>query len=111
MSKLDQPQNDAIDLGEDDGYVTIRLAGTEVSVDLFQTHARIYDYHEKHKTLPDDQYNDGLVALMVGLGLPSCSHRVANRFVQAINQRIQSLKKTLDLPAPSPASTGSTPGG
>lgn len=101
-----------IDLGEEDGYVTVAFGGAEVRLDLFDTHSKVRDYHEHNKSLPDGQYSDGLVALMRDLGIGPCSHRVAQRFVERVLEAVAAVKKNASGPPGSPAPTAApTPGG
>lgn len=101
---------DDIDLGEDDGWVKVRGEGnSEVRLDLFRTHNQLVDYHAKNKSKTEEDYASGLIDLMIGLGLPPCSHRMAIRFVTSIRERVDDIKKKpLTMPAV-PVSTASTP--
>jgi hypothetical protein len=98
-----------IDLGDDDGFLRLTIAGVEQQLDLWQVHARIAAYHQQHKTAPDETYHEGLVGLIEDLGYPRVSHRLAQRFVQTILAAVTDQKKTPSAPADSPASTESTP--
>jgi hypothetical protein len=101
---------DDIDLNEDDGWVNVKTeGGGSVRLDLFRTHSAICDYHAKNKGRPDEEYADGLVQMMMSLGLPQCSHRLATRFVEMVGARVEAVKKKDGSLPGSPGSTGSTP--
>ena len=99
----------AIDLGEDDGYVVVKAAGAEVTLDLWEVNDRLYDYYGKNKDRPDADYNAGLVVLMTTLGLPKVSYRMAAKFADAIREAVAEKKGKPSATAGSPASTASTP--
>lgn len=97
---------DDIDLNEDDGWVTVKTeGGGSVRLDLFRANSQIVDYHAKNKQKSQEEYADGLVQLMMSMGLPQCSHRLATRFVEMIGQRIEAVKKKDGASPGSPAST------
>lgn len=98
-----------IDLGDDDGYVLVKVAGAEVTLDLWQTNSKIYDYRQANKDKPDEDYNRGLVELIERMGLPKVSFKTASRFVTAIGEAVAEKKEPPSAPAGSPASTESTP--
>lgn len=100
-----------INLGDDDGFVLVTAGATSVRVDLYEVNNKIHAFHLASKDRPDNEYNQGLVELMVELGLPRCSHRMAVRFVGAVRERLEELRKKNSTTAGSPASTGSTPAG
>lgn len=99
----------AIDLGEDDGYVEVTVAGAKVTLDLWETNSKIFDYHQQAKDRPDADYSRGLAELLVEMGLPRVSFRAAERFVREINKAVAEKKEPPSAPAGSPASTASTP--
>lgn len=110
MSDEERAQSEKVlDLGEDDGYLAVRMGDAEVRLDAWQAHARLVAYHEAHKQDSDEAYHAGLVELIEGLGLPRVSHRLAQRFVRGILAWVANQKKTSSAPAGSPASTASTP--
>ena len=100
----------SIDLGEDDGYISVKVAGVEVTLDLWETNSRIYDYSTAAKDRPDADYNRGLVDLLESMGLPRLSFGMAAKFVRAINAAAAEKKEPASITAVSPASTASTPG-
>lgn len=81
-----------IDLGEDDGFLIIVVAGVEQQVDLFETNNRFFDFHEKNKNRPDAEYNEGLCGLIEGMGFPRLSHKLALAFYETITKKIIHLK-------------------
>jgi hypothetical protein len=101
---------DDIDLSDDDGWVTVKTeGGAEIRLDLFRTHNLLVDYHRKNAQKSEEEYADGVLAMMQGWGLPSCSHRAVTRFIELIGDRVGQLKKKDGLRPALPASTGSTP--
>lgn len=98
-----------LDLGDDDGMIAVKIGDAEVTLDLWETSNKLYDFHNKNKTLTDREYNAGLVALVVELGFPPCSHRMAIRFSNGISAAVEAVKKKDSAPAASPGSTMSIP--
>lgn len=105
----EQQQGNVVDLGDDDGYVTFRIGGVEVKLDVWEVNNKVFAFHQQNSSKDENEYADGLVSLMESLGFPRGSHRLAHRFVQAIQQQVESIKKKGDGSAASPASTTSTP--
>lgn len=98
-----------IDLGDDDGTVSITLGGVTLEVDLWQVSAKIAGFHKANKDKSDEEYNGGLARLVEALGFGPVSHRMGQRFVEAVNARVKQLAGKSSGPAASAGSTGSTP--
>lgn len=98
-----------IDLGDDDGFVTITMGGDSVSLDLFLAQSRLMDHHARNEKKSNEEYITGLVQIVQDLGFPRPSHRLAIRFMEAIYAACAEQKKSTGSPAESPDSTASTP--
>lgn len=99
-----------IDLGDDDGFVTVRVGGDERRIDLFEASGKLASHYQRFKDSPDEEYGAGLLAVLAGLGLPPCSQKMARRLADEVFRRVGELTKKNGGPAGSPGSTGSTPG-
>lgn len=99
-----------IDLGPEDGRVTIRYGDFEKEVDLWEMDGILCEFHQKHKDDAPNDYNRGLVELMIEQGFPEVSYRVACRFVQKIQEAVHGVKKNSEATASSPGTTTSIPG-
>jgi hypothetical protein len=100
-----------IDLGEDDGWVVLKIGTFEKRVDVFELNNRMVTHDERHRNAERADYDAALVRLFAEAGLPELSHRAAQRVYAAVSERVEGLKKKDAESAPSPGSTGSTPGG
>jgi hypothetical protein len=100
---------EGIDLGEDDGLIDVTVSGISVRIDVWKARARLAENHNKHKGAGDEIYLDGVIEVMASFDLPRVSHRLAQKFAEAIYARAEQLKKTPSLSADSHASTGSIP--
>ncbi len=85
-----------IDLGDDDGFVIVKVSGGEVRLDLHKLNNRIFEFHERNRTASDSDYCDGLVRLFAEMGLPELSHRKAQKLVEQVHTLMDELKKTPD---------------
>jgi hypothetical protein len=86
-----------IDLGNEDGYVTVAFEGATARLDLFDTHDKIcaaMKGREAADAVP------AIASLMKSLGLPEPSRRVAVRFANAVMEAVAGLKKNADGPPP-----------
>lgn len=82
---------DEIDLGEDDGLVTITMMGATVQLDLWKTNNVLAACHAANKDRDAVAYNDALAKAVEGLGYPPLSHRMAQRFARTIQDRVEAL--------------------
>ncbi len=81
------------DLGdEDDGFLRVTMLGVSLPIDVWKANNRIADYHAANKEKAGDLYMDGLARLVEGFGFPPMSHRLADRFVAAIKERMEALR-------------------
>jgi hypothetical protein len=93
----------------DDGFVKVKIGDAENAVDLYYANNRLVeiDDERREKGQPDTAFLAGVVKLLDELGFPGCSHRAASRFVDAVNARVDALKKA-DAGEPMPGSPAST---
>lgn len=99
-----------VDLGDDDGYVNLKLGDVMNRLDVWDVNNQILDYHARNKGKPDREYNAGLVDLVKSLGYPQVSHKLAFKFVDKLQELARAVKKKEDPSAVLPASTASTLG-
>lgn len=100
-------QNGKAILLEDDGYVLIEIGDVEVRLDVFQVNNRLWEIGKKAQDKPLNDYHVAVVDFMVSLGLPSCSHRLASKFIDTIADQVEALKKKASPSPELPGSTGS----
>src|ERR1700738_411577 len=101
--------SEVIDLGQDEGTGTVKVAGAEIQIDFVSTYNKLQDYHKANSGKSADEYNAGVCELMMMWGFPPVSQNVACRFVAAINKAIADLAKKNWTPAELAGSTGSAP--
>jgi hypothetical protein len=95
-----------IDLGDEDGFVSVKFCGVEKTLDLWLVNDRIAKAVAGKE---GDAGKQAVAEVMQQLGFPTPSHRVAVLFANAIIDAVDAVKKKPDASAPSPASTASTP--
>lgn len=86
-----------IDLGDDDGYVTVKFGGHEVRLDLYQAYNRLLDLDDAVE--PDEEgrkprgvWLERVATWLRELGFEGVSHRLADRFAETIFGRVKELK-------------------
>lgn len=97
----------SLDLGEDDGYYTIKIGDAEATVDVWQTRSRLAELVKKHKDGTDEQFFAAILDVMREAGFPPASHRLAQKFADAIFARAKELGEESGSGV---ESQGSTPG-
>lgn len=95
----------AFDVGEDDGWADITVAGVTVRIDLYKADSRRAQIAAGCEGKPDHEFYDAAVAWMVELGYPTVSHATAARFVKAIVVASKDLEKKGEAAFALPAST------
>ena len=99
----------AIDLGDDNGFAEITMAGVTQRLDVWEVDSKRGKLAEEFVGKPAHEFHAAAVDFVVGLGYPTVSHRMASNFLETIWNLAKSLEKKTE-PAPgSPDSTGSTP--
>lgn len=102
-----------IDLGDEDGFVTLAFgegeARVEARVDLWDFHDRLVDAARKCKDAPEADYYAALREIVSSLGLPQMSNRVLDRMWRRVRDEVERAKAEGKPDAASPASTASTP--
>jgi hypothetical protein len=83
----------AIDLGDDDGLAGVTINGVTLDVDIWKVNNQLAAYHKESQGKGQVAYDDGLAALIQGLGFPAVSHRMAQRFSAAVAERVVLLAK------------------
>lgn len=97
-----------LDIGDEDGYVFVKIGNTTQTVDVVEVWDRYCDILEKHGKEPD--FASKLPPFLETLGFPLCSQRVAIRFINRLSEVIAALKKA-DAGAVWPAAPASTVSG
>lgn len=82
-----------IDLGDDDGYVVVSMAGADVRLDLYEVFGRLRDHQEECRGKGEEEYLSSLADLVCGLGFPAVSRRMAVRFKEEIVAAVEAVKK------------------
>jgi hypothetical protein len=96
---------DELDLGEDFGWVEVRLGQQQKRIDLIATYWRLMDALEGDP--PQAEYSARCVVVLAELGFEGeVSFELAERFVRAIFDRVRTLKKKEGASPGSPATTG-----
>jgi len=85
----------------DDGFVDVTIDGVTQKLDLFEINNEFFAIREKLKET--NEQNAAFVELIKSKGFPSVSHKLAIDLVDAIYERIDSLKKK---PSDTPGSPG-----
>ena len=80
-----------IDLGEDVGYVEVKVQGVQQRLDLWQVNNRLAELAREHQGQPPELYHAAVVRLLQELGYPEVSHHTDDRFVGAIIAQVKSL--------------------
>jgi len=93
----------------DDGYQEFGIAGVEKRVDIYEAWNRVVEATRASEGRPAHEWHKALVGVLLDLGFPEVSTRVAVRFYDALAGVMAALKKA-DAPTPgSPGSTASEP--
>ena len=95
-----------IDLGEEDGFITVTFGGASLRLDLYDTNDKLVPCL---KSGDDEGQGKALIALMGRLGFPEPSRRVAVRFANAVIAAVNEDSKKNSGSAAAPSSTASTP--
>ena len=97
-----------IDLGEDDGYISVKFGQIEANLDVFDVNDKINA--ERLKAGEDmSAWRAGIIEILRGYGFPTVTGKVAYRFVEAVNAVMLSWQKKTTATPSSPDSTASTP--
>lgn len=99
------PGSACIDLGDDDGWLTIEIDGASITVDVYRANAVLLAHHNANKGKPDSEYGETLGEALGTLGIPPLSHRGATRVCEAVFACVAELKKKDEG---LPGSSGST---
>jgi len=101
---------------DDDGMITVEIGEATAQLDLWEVNDKLYDItHAANLTGTNgemapgasDQMFEKILDLMESKGLPRGSHRLANKFLDAIFAAVKELKKK-DLGGSTPGSPDST---
>lgn len=96
-----------LDLGDDDGFLEIRVGEAGVRFDLYEASNRCLAAVEAHPEDGEAQLT-AILAYMGERGLPAgLSLRAAQRFSKAVSDRVEALRGK-DSAGAKPASAGST---
>jgi hypothetical protein len=100
-----------IDLGDDDGYVTVCVAGSEQRLDLYDVYTNLLDIFAGHQDSAAG-CNAALADYLKGKGFPEVSHYAADQFARQVFARVEALRKNSVAGAgagsPAPAADAST---
>lgn len=99
----------AVDLGADNGFADITLAGVTNRVDVWELDSKRAALAEQFAGRPLHEFNAAAVEMIAGLGFPAVSHRMASAFLEAVYGLAKSLEKKTESAPGSPDSTASTP--
>jgi hypothetical protein len=100
-----------VDLGEDDGFLDVTVGKDEVAVDVWLARSRLSELVKKHKGSADEVFFAAVIEFMKELGFSgNVSHRIADRFAEAVFKRAKELGEESGSGAGSQDSTpGPTP--
>jgi hypothetical protein len=102
---------EAVILDDDAATITfkVRRDGAEVerTVDLWCANNRLYEIGQQQRGKPAHEYYSAVVELMESLGFPTVRHATADKFVEAIRERM-ALLKNADGGGPTQGSPAST---
>jgi hypothetical protein len=88
---------------EERGFVAVKVAGTEVRLDLWEVNNRIVEIRGETADQPANAFNTAMVAYLKGLGYPAVSTRTACLFANRIAELTAGLeKKAESAESPSP---------
>src|SRR5437763_37947 len=94
---------------DDDGFLDLTIGGVTQRIDVYQSQNRLFEISKSNADKPAEDFHKAVVALLEELGFPPPSHRLADRFVEAIAARVDELKKNSGPPGgTTPASPSST---
>jgi hypothetical protein len=102
---------------EEDGLVPVSITArnpdtnetdtVERMIDLWAAHNALWQIQQETKGKSPTERDRRVVDYLISLGFPSCSHRVADKFVGAVADAVLTLKKK-DGSGTNAASPGST---
>lgn len=95
----------AFDVGDDDGWADITVAGVTLRVDLYRADSRRAQIAAGCDGKPDHEFYDAVIAWMVELGYPTVSQATASRFAKAIIESSKALEKKGEAGSGLPVST------
>ena len=98
----------AIELEEDDGFITVTFGGVEQQLDLYQVHNRLNDMAIRLQDKPGE-WLAAIVEYLSELGLPGVSQRQACKFNDKVLARMDELGALAKKKAPSSESVSPTP--
>ena len=88
---------------EDDGYIMVEVQTrdeetgeqlvSEVSLDLYEAFNTCLDIQVKHQGKPIHEFHRAIAEQMTRWGFPSCSDRLADKFVSHVVSLVSDLKK------------------
>jgi hypothetical protein len=83
-----------LQLGEEDGFITIAIGGNEKLYDLYELNNRLYEwYSELNGEGKTRQLHERVKEWLLEEGFGSVSHRTADRVVAGVFARVDELKK------------------
>lgn len=94
-----------IDLGADDGFADVSMAGVTRRIDIFDADSRRAAIASATANEPSHVWAARCVDLVKELGFPEVSQRSALRFMAAIHEAAVALEKKDETALESPAST------
>ncbi len=102
-------EKQGIDLGPEDGMISVTFNGVTVEADLWTLHDAFVDAFRRCDGKPDADLSGELRKAASEAGLPAMSNRVAFRLWQRLKEAVADAKKKDSPDAESPDSTESTP--
>ena len=83
----------AFDVGDDDGWADITVAGVTLRVDLYRADSKRSEIAASCNGKPDYTFYDAVIAWMQELGYPQVSQATAAKFAKAIMEASKALEK------------------
>jgi|HubBroStandDraft_6_1064221.scaffolds.fasta_scaffold1426407_1 hypothetical protein len=79
----------------DDGKVTIKIGGTEFTLDAYRTHNSLVTIRNKitDEEKPIEDFHEAVVQYFAGQGIPNLTHFQADRLVTGFEQAVDELGK------------------